>query len=426
MDFGEIEQEVSDEFYNFLIINAQRVDAQRVVAVKGRWRWYDGIENAPAPTRSIRQDVLLISGEQYSDGSRTYGGVSIQPYMGAYEGFRLGIDYWYTDNPNSGACFVYSMLIEGEFIQCANENLRVMDFGDTEQEVSGEFYDFLVANAECLPTIADKLTLIAENEQKVFESGRNEGYAHGYDDGNAEGIQEGKKSEYDSFWDVFQLNGNRKYYDRAFRYNALDSSPTWNKDNFKPKYDIKPAGTDAATSMFENFGSSTAPIDMVAHLEKLGVTIDTSQAKGSFHQAFRGDGVTRWGVIDVTQSTNVQYIFYGNGKQKLKRIDMIISAESTPWSSNSFQNQYAITYLRFGGSIGQSIYFQHLNKLDKESIENIIEHLSDTASGKTLTLSKAAVDKAFESSEGANNGSDTSTWLDDKLGYRPNWTITLV
>ena len=39
-------------------------------------------------------------------------------------------------------------------------------------------------------SIADKLTTIAENEQKVFDAG--------------------KQAEYDEFWDSFQSKGTRK------------------------------------------------------------------------------------------------------------------------------------------------------------------------------------------------------------------------
>ena len=50
--------------------------------------------------------------------------------------------------------------------------------------------------------------------------------------------------------------------------------------------------------------------------------------------------------------------------------------------------------------------------------------LTDTASGKTITFSKTAVNKAFETSAGANDGSTSAEWL-ALVGTKPNWTISL-
>lgn len=60
-------------------------------------------------------------------------------------------------------------------------------------------------------SISDKLTTIAENEQKVFNAG--------------------KKAEYDSFWDAFQNNGKANCYTNHYRNG-------WNADCFNPKYPI--------------------------------------------------------------------------------------------------------------------------------------------------------------------------------------------
>lgn len=61
-------------------------------------------------------------------------------------------------------------------------------------------------------TRAEKLQMIAENEQKVFEAG--------------------KKSEQEDFWDVFQNKGTAANYRYAFCYSRFDDS------TFNPKYDI--------------------------------------------------------------------------------------------------------------------------------------------------------------------------------------------
>ena len=50
--------------------------------------------------------------------------------------------------------------------------------------------------------------------------------------------------------------------------------------------------------------------------------------------------------------------------------------------------------------------------------------LSDTASGKTLTLSLTAVNNAFETSAGAKDGSTSAEWT-ALVDAKTNWTITL-
>ena len=65
-------------------------------------------------------------------------------------------------------------------------------------------------------SIAEKLTTIAENEQKVYEAG--------------------KKSQYDEFWDTYQTNGQRTNYTYAF------SGLGWTDNLYKPKYPITFAG----------------------------------------------------------------------------------------------------------------------------------------------------------------------------------------
>ena len=64
--------------------------------------------------------------------------------------------------------------------------------------------------------------------------------------------------------------------------------------------------------------------------------------------------------------------------------------------------------------------------LSAESIQSITDGLATGVTGQTLTLSRTAVNKAFETSEGANNGStdENSVWH-NLIATKPNWTITL-
>ncbi len=73
-------------------------------------------------------------------------------------------------------------------------------------------------------TIAKKLAAIAENEQKVFDAG--------------------KQSEYDRFWDSAQNFGNRVGYICSF------AGYCWNDDTYNPKYPI--TATENSNYLFWN------------------------------------------------------------------------------------------------------------------------------------------------------------------------------
>jgi hypothetical protein len=73
-------------------------------------------------------------------------------------------------------------------------------------------------------TIAEKLQTIAENEQKVYDAG--------------------KQAEYDTLWDNLQQNGKRVHYEWAFAYSG------WNDKNYNPKYPITPTNKSGMSYMF--------------------------------------------------------------------------------------------------------------------------------------------------------------------------------
>ena len=83
--------------------------------------------------------------------------------------------------------------------------------------------------------IAEKLTVIAENEQKVYEAG--------------------KQAECNEFWDNFQNYGNRTEYKHAFRTSC------WNDDIYNPKY---PLTISESVSMYETALVTDTKVDIIA------------------------------------------------------------------------------------------------------------------------------------------------------------------
>ena len=93
-------------------------------------------------------------------------------------------------------------------------------------------------------------------------------------------------------------------------------------------------------------------------------------------------------------------------------------------SKNAFENCSALIRFNYIGVITETISFVHSVKLNATSIETIVNSLSDSATGQTLTLSLTAVNKAFETSTNANDGSSSAEWT-TLANSKSNWTITL-
>ena len=249
-------------------------------------------------------------------------------------------------------------------------------------------------------TPSEKLQKIAENEQKVFTAGENVGYSEGYnagyeegstqgfDEGHAqgsaegwqqgldEGVNIGKSQQYDEFWDVFQQNGNRKYYPYAFSFG-------WNDTNFSPKHPL--ANLSQVTYMFFNSEITDVNVDIDIH---------SIRADAMFSQC-----------------------------KQLQTIKKLIVDENTVFTSNSFYQCEALENIAIQGVIASDINIQD-SPLSKNSITNIINALSTSTSGKTLTLSEAAVNTAFETTAGAGDGEASAAWISLEQS-RSDWTISL-
>ena len=275
-------------------------------------------------------------------------------------------------------------------------------------------------------SIADKLSAIGRNLTRIFdvgynkgygkgheegyeegasESGYNKGYEDGYEEGASEsgynkGYEDGKQAEYDAFWDVFQENGERNEYTNAFGGSG------WTKDTFKPKYNI------VVSNGYMMFRDSKIEGHLGEILSARGLVLDTS-IMYSANYMFSQCRFTGLPVINLLGAPSTSNMF---GSSSLVTIDKIIVAKKTSFSNDSFSSASNLANLTIEGEIGSDINFKWSTKLTRASIESIIGHLSDTATGKTLTLSKTAVDTAFP-----------DDWDSYVTANKPGgWTITLV
>ena len=143
-------------------------------------------------------------------------------------------------------------------------------------------------------SISEKLTTIAENEQKVYDAG--------------------KKAEWSDFWDELQSNGKRTGYGYRFR--------GWTDAMFYPKYDLNVV--DNCTYMFY----STSIKNLKQRLIECGVELDLSQATGSGLFAYNYV-LEELPILDLSNFQNDATNMFTNCKV-LHTIDKVILGSNNP------------------------------------------------------------------------------------------------
>lgn len=202
----------------------------------------------------------------------------------------------------------------------------------------------------------------------------------------------GGDNYYDTFWDAFQANGTRTDYQHAFRSG-------WTDNIYNPKYPLRPTN---ATSMF-------AATTITKHID-----VDTS-ACTVFDNMFSGaNDPTSIGIIDTRSTTTLNQTFAY--MKNLKTIEKLILKDdgSQTFSEFCFGWSGSLANVVIEGTIGHTVSFIGCYSLSKASATSIINALSSTASGKTLSI-QSTVKARF-----------TSTEWDTLIATKPNWTISLL
>lgn len=262
-------------------------------------------------------------------------------------------------------------------------------------------------------TIADKLQAIADNTQRVFDAGYLEGQEAG---GYSEGFDAGKKAQHDAFWDAYQMGGNRTNYNGAFYGDG------WNEQSFRPKHNIKPSRADY---MFKTFTAFQG--DLVAHLASLGVTLDFSNCN-NFNETFIYCYINRVGEIDTRNASSLSSMF---ANSRIVTVDkLILKDEGGQTFSYTFSGCTYLENIAVSGMITKDFDIRWATNLTKRSILSILS-AADMSVGTNVprfvvTLSRAAVNKAFETTEGANDGEESWEWQSQVSNTESYYTTTLV
>lgn len=197
-------------------------------------------------------------------------------------------------------------------------------------------------------SIAEKLTTIAENEQKVYEAGQKKGY--------------------DDFWDTYQQDGNRASAAYMFAY--------WDAKLITPKYDIV-----SPTSAQGMFYYSTISGDVEEFFAKQGRRLDLTGITNTYgiNQIFRGCyNITRVGVIDGSNCSQFIETFYGC--PALETIEKLIFTDKlTNYGATAFTNCIKLKNLVVEGTIARNFNISPCSSLTVDSALTIIRALKDNS-----------------------------------------------
>jgi hypothetical protein len=236
-------------------------------------------------------------------------------------------------------------------------------------------------------TPAEKVVIIAENVPKVY------------------------KSAQDDMW-LGILNT---------RANFAEQFKDWQIEYMRPPIKITPVTKGSANQMLR--GNKLLKVVESAHFDFSQLLTGTTSQDGMYYTFYNCSALEKIEDVGIGE-INVLYGFYNtfNGCSSLHTIEKVTVAETTRLS-NVFNNCSALVNITFGGTIGQNGLNLQWSPLSKKSLESVVSCLSTTTSGLSVTLSKSAVNKAFETAEGLADGSTSAEWI---ALVPKNWTISLV
>lgn len=165
---------------------------------------------------------------------------------------------------------------------------------------------------------------------------------------------EGKKAEYDRFWNSYQSNGEIKSYSYAFCGNC------WTDETLNPKY--TPLKATATTQMFRFCAATVLP------------------------------------SIDFNDCLNLDQTYY-YAREAVTIGTVILKDDGTNTFNNAFGGCSELVNISFEGVIGNSLAIGSASKLTSESVDNIIDHLKDLTetTAQTITFHSTVVNNLTES-----------------------------
>lgn len=252
--------------------------------------------------------------------------------------------------------------------------------------------------------------------EEKYAEGIKEGYDNGLDtaiDVHEEFLADKPQTYYDAFWDAYQDYGNRKKYRYAFSGNGWASIDLAKEMKYDIKFVDTLTGSRYVIGLFYNFNRDGG--DNLYDMTELCKRLDFSGCidAGNIFANARADKIT----VDFSNATSLNSTFAGgDGGSAVETLTLKVTNKCSSFSStfNYCSDLKNLTFME-GSEIVASLNLKWSTSLTKTSIENVINTLSSSTSGKTITLSQTAVNNAFTA--------DEWTALENT---KSNWTISLV
>lgn len=223
-------------------------------------------------------------------------------------------------------------------------------------------------------SIAEKLTIIAENEQKVYNAGYEKGKAEGGGDTEA-AFEEGRQAENKAFWDLITQNNTRK----PWAYLLMG----WSCEYVRPPYKICPTSGTLAQMFSENPALKKVESEF---FDFSGYTPTQATGTSAWYALFR-TSTNLEEIEDLGMKAGGYYQTYFNCPN-LHTIAVVRTQAETAWNG-AFNGCTSLANLKIEGTIGQNGFDVHWStKLSKASILSILRACNKENAGVTITLPK--------------------------------------
>ena len=242
-------------------------------------------------------------------------------------------------------------------------------------------------------------------------------YSIGYEDGTNsggynEGYEAGQSEKEREMWDTLTNNNTRTEYEKGF--------VSYGGEFIRPPYKICPTSKNSANQTFS--GAKNLKKIEAAYFDFSQKVVSTESVTGVHYTFYHCESLEE--LEDIGLPAPSSYAGAFNGCANLRKIALLRVNENTKYGG-AFPYCNNLEYVTFEGVIGQNGLDLHWStKLSKASWYSIINALSTTTTGLSITGSLTSVKKAFETSEGANDGNTSEEWL-ALIATKSNWTISL-
>lgn len=205
----------------------------------------------------------------------------------------------------------------------------------------------------------------------------------------------------DQFWEAFHATAGASY-----SHKFLFAGAGWNDETFSPTESLAPV-------IGEGLFRECKIVDLAGILKRKNVTFDFSKMTSCDYLAYSST-ITKFPLMDLSSATRLNYCFAYLLGQTIN-LPLKLSDSGQQPISSLFNNCAGLTELTLSGTVGQNgLNLQWSTKLSKDSVESVVNALSSSTSGLTVTFSKTAKETAFTDEEWAA-----------LIATKSNWTISL-